>query len=102
MDLDVKLVLLICLTQRNYDLKTIDKFFKKSALTFRVFYVQASSCNMCNVTMDEKEIVLEPGNHTIRVNVDTKDGKYHNNAYFRITFAVKKKDVCKSCKCPGI
>ena len=82
--------------------KKIDKIFKKSTLPFCVFYVQVSTCQMCNVAMDEKEILLEPGHHTIRVNVDTKDGRYHNNAYFRITFAVKKKDLCKSCKCPGM
>ena len=52
--------------------------------------------------MPEKEITLEPGPHTIRVNIDTKDGNYHKDAYFKITFAVKQKDVCESCECPGI
>ena len=58
------------------------------------------TCNMCDVEMKEQEITLAPGHHTIRVEIDTKDGKYHSNAFFRITFALKQKDVCKACECP--
>ena len=83
-------------------LKYIGKFSKNIILTFRVHCVQPSTCKMCDVTMPEREIDLKPGRHTIRVTIDTLDEHFHNNAYFRITFAVKQKDVCKSCECPGI
>ena len=61
---------------------------------------KVSTCNMCDVIMEEQEFTLTPGPHTIRVEIDTVDGKWHKNAYFRITFKVKQKDVCKSCECP--
>ena len=60
---------------------------------------KVSTCNMCDVSMDEKELELPEGKRSIKVNIDTKDGSYHSGAYFKISFEVKQKDVCKSCKC---
>ena len=61
---------------------------------------KVDTCNMCDVEMKEQEIAFAPGHHTIRVEIDTKDGRYHSNAFFRINFALKQKDVCKACQCP--
>ena len=61
---------------------------------------KVNTCKMCHVIMEEQEFILTPGPHNIRVEIDTVDGSYHKNAYFRITFKVKQKDVCKSCECP--
>jgi len=60
---------------------------------------QASTCNMCDVSMDEKELELPEGKRSIKVKIDTNDGAYHSGAYFKIKFDVKQKDVCKKCKC---
>ena len=60
---------------------------------------EANTCRMCKVSKDEQEFTLNPGSHSIRIEIDTKDEYYHNNSYFRIDFAVKQSDVCKSCKC---
>ena len=64
---------------------------------------EANTCRMCKVSKDEQEFTLNPGSHSIRIEIDTKDEYYHNNSYFRIDFAAKQSDVCKSCKCqnPG-
>ena len=62
---------------------------------------QVSTCNMCHVEMDEQELHLTAGDHTIRIEVDTIDAHYHSDAYFRINFSMKQsEDVCKSCDCP--
>ena len=66
-----------------------------------------STCNMCEVKMNEIRLHLEPGPHHIKVTVDTIDNFYHNNAYFRIEFEVEKPTLCKtndvpcSCSSPG-
>ena len=66
---------------------------------------QESTCNMCEVHMPEQEFHLDEGPHTIRITVDTVDGWYHSNAYFRIEFAVKQAEICNGansipCTCP--
>ena len=61
---------------------------------------KVSTCNMCEVQMEEQEFYLEPGHHQLRIEVDTIDEHYQNNAYFRIAFSIKQKDTCDSCTCP--
>ena len=66
---------------------------------------QVSTCNMCEVQMPEQEFHLDAGHHTIRITVDTMDGFYHSNAYFRIEFEVKQAEPCNDanslpCTCP--
>ena len=61
---------------------------------------EVSTCNMCEVQMEERKFYLEPGDHEIRIEVDTIDGHYQNNAYFRIEFAFEQKETCHSCTCP--
>ena len=51
---------------------------------------KTSSCKMCSVSMDEKELELQKGKRNITVKIDTKDGNYHNDAYFKIKFEVKQ------------
>ena len=63
---------------------------------------RVDTCKMCEVQMEEKEIVLDPGAHTIRVEINTKDENYHHNAFFRINFAVKQTDTCQACVCPKL
>ena len=66
---------------------------------------QVNTCNMCEVQMAEQEFHLDAGHHTIRITVDTMDGFYHSNAYFRIEFDVKQAEPCNDanslpCTCP--
>ena len=66
---------------------------------------QVSTCNMCEVQMKEQELHLDPGHHTIKITIDTIDGFYHSNAYFRIEFEVVKPEPCNdangvACSCP--
>ena len=61
---------------------------------------EVSSCNMCDVAMSEREFVLPPGQHNIKITVDTMDGFYHHDAYFKIDFKIKaKENPCNTCKC---
>ena len=66
---------------------------------------QVHTCNMCEVQMKEKELHLNPGHHNIKITIDTIDGFYHSNAYFRIEFEVVKPEPCNDangvvCSCP--
>ena len=66
---------------------------------------QVSTCNMCEVHMPEQRLHLVPGQHHIKITVDTIDNSFHNNAYFRIEFEVAKPKACYnandvSCSCP--
>ena len=65
---------------------------------------QVNTCNMCEVQMAEQEFALTPGQHEIRIYVDSVDGYYHSDAYFKINFKIKPNDMCASCVCliPGI
>ena len=69
---------------------------------------QVNTCDMCEVEMDKIQLHLDPGHHHINITIDTMDGFYHNNAYFRIEFEVVKprpcydtNDVPCSCSPPG-
>ena len=66
---------------------------------------QVHTCNMCEVHMKEKELHLNPGHHNIKITIDTIDGLYHSNAYFRIEFEVVEPEPCNDangvvCSCP--
>ncbi len=50
---------------------------------------QVHTCNMCPVSMPSTPLSLTAGEHTLRVDVSTKDGMYQDSAYFQITFSVK-------------
>ena len=65
-------------------------------------YCQAHTCNMCNVSMAPREVSLSAGNHSLRIEITTRDHLYHFNAFFRIDFSIKQPDVCNSCDCPEI
>ena len=82
-------------------------FYIDNVLTVRVqasdsSSCQVSTCNMCDVSMAEREITLTAGSHTIRIEMTTIDHLYHLNCYFRINFSIKQPDVCKSCECPNL
>jgi len=63
---------------------------------------QVSTCNMCDVSMPSQEFDVSTGTHSIRIEMDTIDGIYHNNAYFRMDFLIKQKEVCGACTCPTV
>jgi len=63
---------------------------------------KVSTCIMCDVSMPSQEFDVSIGNHTIRIEMDTRDGIYHNNAYFRMDFLIKQKEVCGACTCPTV
>jgi len=52
--------------------------------------------------MPSQEFDVSTGTHSIRIEMDTKDGLYHNNAYFRMDFLIKQKQVCGACTCPTV
>ena len=63
---------------------------------------EANTCRMCKVSKEEQEFSIGPGNHVIRIEVDTKDAYFHKDAYFRIDFSINEYDTCEFCKCPQL
>ena len=51
-------------------------------------YCEVHSCDMCHVSMDTTTLHLEAGLHTLVVEVTTRDGRYHKDAFFEIDFSV--------------
>lgn len=60
---------------------------------------EANTCRMCEVSKEEQKFSIGPGKHEIRIEVDTKDAYFHNNAYFRIDFSINEHDTCEFCQC---
>ena len=52
---------------------------------------KVSTCNMCLTKMPKKTIDIPPGSHKFKVTVDTKDGQFHHNSFFEISFEAKPK-----------
>jgi len=59
---------------------------------------QVSTCIMCDVSMPQQSFSLAPGQHTILVEVDSRDGLYHLGCYFQIAFS-KTSPECGGCTC---
>jgi len=55
-----------------------------------------NTCAMCDVSMPQKSLDLQPGSHTITSTTNSNDGQFHSGAYFEIAFSVPG---C-SCECP--
>jgi hypothetical protein len=59
---------------------------------------QVSTCNMCENLDKRANLTLQEGNHLLELIADTRDGLYHQGAYFFVRFATPNcSSTCRKC-----
>jgi len=59
---------------------------------------QVSTCNMCPIQMDPVYYTFTEGSHEIEVEIDTRDGLYHKDVHFALSYTLFE-DGCDDCSC---